>query len=46
MLQANVKLNPNKQAKPQALIIVNDLKQVIPIERAKMNIRLTFSSVE
>lgn len=44
MAEANCKLNPNKNAKPQALQFINDLKSVLPIKRANMHLKITFSS--
>ena len=43
MNELNCKVNSNKQAKPQALGFLTELKKVLPIERAKMGLRITAS---
>lgn len=45
MNQLNVKINANKQAKPQATQIINQLKEVLPIERARMHLKVTFDNL-
>ena len=42
MNEVNVKINPTQSAKKQALDFIKDLQKVIPIDRAKMRIKLTF----
>ena len=46
MVEANVKVNPNKSAKPQALAIINELKSILPIKRSNMHLKVTFISGE
>ena len=46
MNEVNCKINANKAAKPQAMAFINDLKKVLPIERAKMHLRLSFLTGE
>lgn len=46
MSEANCKINGNKSAKPQALAFINDLKKVIPIERSRMQLRITLQDAE
>lgn len=46
MSEVNCKINANKAAKPQAMAFINDLKKVLPIERAKMHLRVSFLSGE
>ena len=42
MNEANIKVNTNKSAKPQALQAIKELQAILPIERARMNLRITF----
>eukprot|EP00347_Sterkiella_histriomuscorum_P002246 403368911 len=42
MNEANVKINPKDNAKKQALTFIPDLKNVIPIDRAKMRLKISF----
>ena len=42
MNEANVKINPKDSAKKQALSFIPDLKSIIPIERAKMRLKISF----
>jgi ribosome maturation protein SDO1 len=42
MNEVNVKINPTQSAKKQALEFIKDLQKVIPIERAKMRIKVIF----
>ena len=44
MNELNVKINGSKQAKPQATAIITQLKQVLPIERARMNLKISFKA--
>ena len=46
MAETNCKINPNQAAKKQALDIIKDLKKVLPIERAKMRLKLSFENNE
>jgi ribosome maturation protein Sdo1 len=46
MTEVNCKVNGNKPAKPQALAFITDLKKVIPIERSRMQLRITFRDAE
>ena len=46
MTEANCKVNGNKPAKPQALAFITELKKVIPIERQRMQLRITFKDVQ
>ena len=41
-----MKINANKAAKPQATAIINQLKEILPIERARMHIKVTFKNLE
>ena len=41
-----MKVNANKSAKPQATAIIGQLKEILPIERARMHIKITFKSLE
>lgn len=43
MNEANVKINPKHDAKKQALEFVKELKKVIPIDRAKMRLKISFA---
>jgi len=42
MNEINCKVVLNKAAKQQGLAIIQDLKRVLPIERARMHIKITF----
>ena len=42
MDEIHVQINPKNNAKKQALDFIKDLKKVIPIERAKMRIRISY----
>ena len=46
MTEANCKINPTQSSKKQALDFVKDLQKVIPIERARMRIKISFESQE
>lgn len=46
MQEVNFKLSQTKPAKKQALDLIKELKTVIPIERAKMRIKMSFSNLE
>jgi ribosome maturation protein Sdo1 len=46
MNEVNCKVNGNKPAKPQALAFIPELKKVIPIERSRMQLRITFTDSE
>ncbi len=46
MNEVNVKINPTQSAKKQALEFIKDLQKVIPIERAKMRIKVIFPRQE
>ena len=46
MTEVNCKVNGNKPAKPQALAFIPELKKVIPIERSRMQLRITFRDAE
>ena len=46
MKEVNVKINLQKPTKVQGLQIINELKKVIPIERAKMHVKVTFKTLE
>lgn len=41
MIEVNCKVNVSKSAKPQAMAFVGELKKVLPIERARMHLRVT-----
>ena len=42
MTEVNCKVNTNKAAKPQAMGFLGDLKKVLPIERVRMHLRISF----
>ena len=42
MNEINCRIVLNKAVKAQGLPIIEDLKQVLPIERARMHIKVTF----
>lgn len=44
MKELNCKFDIKKNTKPQALAIINEIKSVLPIQRARMHIRLKFTS--
>jgi ribosome maturation protein SDO1 len=44
MAEANVKVNPKHDAKKQALEFIKELKKVIPIDRARMRLRVAVES--
>ncbi len=44
MAEVNVKINPTQSAKKQALEFIKDLQKVIPIDRAKMRIKVIFTA--
>lgn len=46
MQEVNCKLNPTQSAKKQALEIMIDLQKVIPIDRAKMRLKVSFDTPE
>jgi ribosome maturation protein Sdo1 len=46
MNEANVKINPKHDAKKQALDFIKELKKVIPIDRAKMRLKISFENTE
>ena len=46
MVEVNCKLNPTQSAKKQALEFVKDLQKVIPIDRAKMRLKVRFDTSE
>ncbi|CDW78721.1 ribosome maturation protein sbds-like [Stylonychia lemnae] len=46
MNEVNAKINPKQTAKKQALDFIGELKKVIPIERAKMRLKISFESQE
>jgi len=46
MNEVNCKVVLNKAAKQQGLAIIADLKRVLPIERARMHIKVTFVSAD
>ena len=46
MTEIKCKVDHTKPAKPQALKLLNDLKAVLPIERARMHVKVTFKSQE
>lgn len=46
MTEVNCKVNTNKAAKPQAMGFLNDLKKVLPIERVRMHLRISFEGQE
>ena len=46
MNELNCKVNTSKQAKPQALAILGELKKLLPIERAKMHLRLSMTPAQ
>eukprot|EP00350_Pseudokeronopsis_sp_OXSARD2_P006467 CAMPEP_0170557702 /NCGR_PEP_ID=MMETSP0211-20121228/29372_1 /TAXON_ID=311385 /ORGANISM="Pseudokeronopsis sp., Strain OXSARD2" /LENGTH=149 /DNA_ID=CAMNT_0010868953 /DNA_START=164 /DNA_END=610 /DNA_ORIENTATION=- len=46
MNEAQCKINPNQSAKKQALDFMKVLSKVIPIERAKMKVKLVFAKEE
>ena len=46
MVEVNCKLNPTQSAKKQALDFIKDLQKVIPIDRAKMRLKIGFDNEE
>lgn len=46
MNEANVKINPKDSGKKQALSFISELKKVIPIDRAKMRLKIAFDNGE
>ena len=44
--QTKSKINGSKAAKPQALQIINQLKDLLPIERDKMFLKVSFKTLE
>jgi ribosome maturation protein Sdo1 len=44
MSEVNCKVNVNKSGKPQAMAFIPELKKVLPIERTRMNLRVTCSN--
>lgn len=46
MAEVNCKINPTQSAKKQALELIKDLMKVIPIERAKMRLKISFKNEE
>jgi ribosome maturation protein SDO1 len=43
MTELNFKVNSSKSAKPQALSLLTELKKLLPIERAKMHLKISVS---
>ena len=46
MKEANVKVNLQKPAKVQGLQMLGDLKKILPLEREKMHVKITFKTQE
>ncbi|TNV77250.1 hypothetical protein FGO68_gene9400 [Halteria grandinella] len=46
MSEVNCKINPTQNSKKQALDFIKDLQKVIPIERAKMKLKIAYENDE
>ena len=46
MAEVSCKVNPTQSAKKQALDLIKDLQAVIPIERAKMRLKISFANAD
>ena len=44
MTEVNCKINPTQSSKKQALDFIKDLQKVIPIERARMRLKVSFDN--